>query len=211
MATAAIAGMVLFTLSSVYFSITWKREFNTALLVSIVTLLSYVLLLEGSLATTSPAGQAQFFPRWILYGVSHALIAYQMTRLLGKRREERAFLLVLVGIVMGTFALASHFSGEWMVVTFAIAAILHIGFVSRMLRTVSEYRGVVANYLWLGWTALPLILLISPEGTATAGTEVAAWLYLLFDVVTKTVFYADVSRRLRHHPEPASHQSGKPA
>ena len=211
MASAAIAGMVLFTLSSVYFSIAWKQGFNTALLVSIVTLLSYLLLLEGSFATTSPDGQAQFFPRWILYAVSHTLIAYQMSRLLGKRHEERGFLFVLAGIVMGTLTLSSYFHGEWMIVFFAIAAILHVGFASRMLRTVSEYRGVVANYLWLGWTAFPLILLISPEGIAVTDSEVAAWLYLLLDVVTKIVFYIDVSRRLRHHPEPASHQAGTPA
>ncbi len=207
MASAAIAGMVLFVLSSVYFAITWKRDFNTALLVSVVTLLSYVLLLEGSFATISPDGQPQFFPRWILYGVSHALIAYQMTRLLGKRREERAFLIFLITVVMATFALASHFRGEWMTAFFVIGAILHIGFAGRMLRTVSEYRGVVANYLWLGWSAFPIVFLISPEGIAAVSITIAAWLYLLFDVITKIVFYIDVSRRLRHHPEPGSHHN----
>ncbi|MFP4644626.1 MAG: bacteriorhodopsin [Spirochaetales bacterium] len=207
MASAAIVGMVLFALSSVYFSLSWRHEFNTAVLVNVVTLLSYLLLLEGSFVSLSPDGQPQFFPRWILYGLSHSLIAYQMTRLLGKTPDERTFLLFLSATTMGTFALASHFHGEWMTVFFAIATVLQLGFVRRTLKTVAEYRGVVANYLWLAWSAFPVVFLISPEGIAAVSTAVAAWLFLLSDLVTKIVFYVDVSLRLRHHPEPGTHQA----
>ena len=209
MTSAAIAGMVLFALSSVYFSVTRKREFDTAVLVSIVTLLSYVLLLEGSFVTLSPDGQTKYFPRWIFYGISHSLIAYQMARLLGKSRDERAFLLFLSAMAMGIFAFASHFQGEWMAVFFVLATVLQLGFVRSMLKTVAEYRGVVANYLWLAWSAFPVVFLISPEGIAAVSAALAMWLFLLSDLVTKIVFYVDVFRRLRHHPEPESHRTGK--
>jgi len=49
--TAFAVGMALFAASATYFLFAHKKDFNSAFLVSFITIISYTLMMEGSLVS----------------------------------------------------------------------------------------------------------------------------------------------------------------
>ena len=76
-----IAGMAIFFISGIYFYFINKKAFNSALLICLITLISYILMWQGSLKTISLAGEPIFWSRWLFYIVSCTLLMFEISKL----------------------------------------------------------------------------------------------------------------------------------
>jgi len=195
METIFIVGIAVFVVSSLYFLSTQKKPFNTAFIVSFVTIVSYVIMFEGSFASVSTAAVPIFWTRWVFYGVSCTLLTFEMSRILGIEQKKSIFLLYLTGIVMLTGALSSYYTGAFMITFYVISTVAFVLLVAGFLRTSSEHRGAVSKYLFFGWTGFAVVFLFSPEGFGLIDNTIAAAIFLLLDIFTKIVFYIDLSRK----------------
>lgn len=191
-----LLGIAIFIVASVYFLLAHKKDFNSAFLVSFITIISYVLMFEGSVATASLGGEAIFVTRWIFYGLSCTLLMYEIGKLLELSLQKIIFLLYLTIIVMLTGAGAAYFNGIMMISLFAISSITYILLIYPLLTSKSDNRKAVAKYIILGWTGFPLVFIFAPDGYGLLSAGVAVALYLLLDVFTKVVFYLDLQQRM---------------
>jgi len=64
-----IFGIAVFSLAATYFLFAYKKEFNTAFLVSFVTIISYTIMLEGSVVSFNQGGGEVYATRWLFYGL----------------------------------------------------------------------------------------------------------------------------------------------
>lgn len=86
MAAALILGIIIFTISSIYFIIKPKKPFNSAFLVSFVTLISYIVMLQGSFVEFD-----LYWTRWLFYGISCPLLAFEISKRVGLDIPNRIF------------------------------------------------------------------------------------------------------------------------
>lgn len=189
------AGIVFFSAAALYFLLTSKKDFNSAFLVSFITVISYVLMFEGSLSKLSAGGEAVYPTRWAFYALSCTLLMYEIARRLGKTMGETIFLLYLTAIVMLTGAAAAYYDGWYMLGFFAISTVAYIRLVYPLLTANSPHRSAIAKYILLGWTGFPVVFLFAPDGFGIIGAAAAAAMFLLFDLFTKVIFYIDLDRR----------------
>ena len=191
-----LSGIALFSLSSLYFLFAYKyKEFNSAFLVSFITIISYVLMFEGSLATIGAEGGAVYATRWLFYALSCTLLMYEIGRLLDISTAARVFHIYLTVIVMTTGAAAAYYVDlTLMLAFFAISTLAYILLIYPLLTADSPHRGKVAKYIILGWTGFPVAFLLAPDGFGLITASSAAIAYLAFDFFTKVVFYLDLNR-----------------
>lgn len=194
--TVFAVGIVVFSLSALYFLFTHKKDFNSAFLVSFITIISYTLMLEGSLATIGAEGGAVYATRWVFYGLSCTLLMYEIAKFLNKNLKETLFLLYLTVIVMGTGAAAALYDGWFMIGLFVISSVAYVLLVLPLLYNDSEHKGAVAKYIVLGWTGFPIAFLLAPDGFGVITAVTAAVLYLALDIFTKVIFYADLHKKM---------------
>jgi sensory rhodopsin len=183
-----LAGLVIFALSSIYFYFTSKEKdgLNTAFLVSFVTLISYVLMWQGNLTTTSAGGEPIYWTRWLFYGLSCTLLMLEISQAKGIHGGARVQLLYLTAIVMGTGFLAARDTTAIRWVHFAISSVAYILLVLKVL----SVRGAAwtHSYIYFGWTVFPIVFFLAPTGLGLIGAGVANLLYLLLDLYTKIAF-----------------------
>ena len=194
--TVFIVGIVLFSVAATYFLLAYKKQFNSAFLVSFVTIISYMLMLEGSLVSLGAGGEAVYATRWLFYGLSCTLLMYEIARFLQKSLSETIFLLYLTIIVMGTGAAAAYYDGWYMIGFFVISSVAYVRLVYPLLTAVSPHRAAVAKYILLGWTGFPVAFLLAPDGYGLISAAVAAGIYLILDLFTKIVFYLDLHKKM---------------
>lgn len=194
METILLLGVGIFSLSSLYFLVTEKKSFNTAFFVSFITIISYTLMLEGSLTTVAWSTEPIYYSRWFFYGISCTLLAYVIAQALGKSLAETAQLLYLTAIVMATGGLAAIFTGPWMLTFFALGTIAYLLMVYPILTSPQPAKRVIAPYILLGWSVFPIIFIIAPEGYGLISNVVAGSVYLALDVLTKIIFYVHLRR-----------------
>jgi sensory rhodopsin len=195
--TIVAIGIAVFSLASLYFLWVYKKKFNSAFLVSFITIISYTLMLEGSLVSIGAAGELVYPTRWIFYGLSCTLLMYEIARSLGKSLSETVFLLYLTAIVMFTGAAASYYDGWYMIGFFAVSTIAYIRLIYPLLTTTSPHRSALAQYILLGWTGFPVVFLLAPDGYGVLTAVTAAVLYLVLDIFTKVLFYIDLRRKMQ--------------
>ena len=191
METILIAGILIFLLSSVFFLLTYRRAFNTAALVSLVTIASYIVMLEGTFATVSADGEAVLYTRWLFYALSCSLLMYEIGRSLKFSKEEIATIIYLINIVMITGALSAVFTEGYMLAMFAVSTIAYAVLVYKLFKAKSKNRNFVLRYIAFGWTIFPIVFIVAPEGYGLITAAAAAGAYLLLDILTKIVFYID--------------------
>ncbi len=191
METILIAGILIFLLSSVYFLLTYRRAFNTAALVSLVTIASYIVMLEGTFATVSADGEAVLYTRWLFYALSCSLLMYEIGRSLKFSKEEIATIIYLINIVMITGALSAVFTEGYMLAMFVVSTIAYAVLVYKLFKAKSKNRNFVLRYIAFGWTIFPIVFIVAPEGYGLITAAAAAGAYLLLDILTKIVFYID--------------------
>ena len=190
-----LAGLVIFALSSVYFYGVGrdKKGFNTAFLVSFVTLISYVLMWQGNLTTTSAGGEPIYWTRWLFYGLSCTLLMLEIAHVKGIQSGARVEWLYLTAIVMGTGFLAARDTTAVRWVHFAISSVAYILLVLKVLSV--KGAGWTHSYIYFGWTVFPIVFFFAPTGLGLIGAAVANLLYLLLDLYTKIVFGVQLSRK----------------
>lgn len=190
--TVFAIGIAVFSIASMYFLVAHKKSFNSAFLVSFITIISYVLMLEGSLASIKASGEVVHMTRWLFYGLSCTLLMYEIARFLKKSLSETIFLLYLTVIVMGTGAASAYFDGWYMIGFFAISSVAYGLMLYHIFRDDIPERKLIAKYILLGWTGFPVAFLLAPDGFGIITAASAAVLYLLFDIFTKIIFYLEL-------------------
>jgi bacteriorhodopsin len=194
--TVFLVGIALFAAAATYFLFAYRKEFNSAFLVSFITIISYTLMLEGSLASVGAEGGAVYATRWLFYGLSCTLLMYEIAKFLKKSLSESIFLLYLTAIVMFTGAAAAYFDGWYMIAFFVLSSVVYMMLVYSLLTAVSPHRAAVAKYILVGWTGFPVTFLLAPDGFGLISAVAAAILYLLLDVFTKVIFYLDLHKKM---------------
>ena len=191
-----MVGIALFAAASTYFLFAHKKAFNSAFLVSFITIISYTLMLEGSLVSVGAEGGAVYATRWLFYGLSCTLLMYEIAKFLKKTQAETMFLLYLTVIVMFTGAASAYFDGWYMLGFFALSSVAYVMLVYPLLTAVSPHTSAVSKYTLLGWTGFPVAFLLAPDGYGLISAATAAVLYLLLDVFTKVFFYLDLHKKM---------------
>lgn len=162
-----------------------KAGFNSAFLVSFVTLVSYVVMLQGKFAINDI-----YWTRWFVYGISCPLLAFEICKRVGLDLNKSIFNVFLTAIVMITGALASASAGDYKVAFFIISTAAFVKLIWSFYQTKSEYLKNLTPYIALGWCVFPIVFILSNEGLANLiSVQNAAAIYLALDIFTKIVFY----------------------
>ena len=195
METVLVMGIVIFALSSIYFSFMHRRAFNTAALVSLVTIASYIVMLEGSFVVGSAEAETVFYTRWLFYALSCSLLMYEIGRSLKFSKDEIATVVYLINFVMITGALAAVFTEGYMLAMFVVSSLGYSALVYKLVKAKSKNLNFVLRYIIFGWTVFPLVFFFAPEGYGLISATTAAGAYLLLDIFTKIIFYIDGDNR----------------
>lgn len=188
-----LVGAGIFTLSSLYFLFQGKKGLNSSLLVSITTLISYVVMIEGGYLTGS-TDDAQHWTRWAFYGLSCCLLALEISKQLGFDLQKTAKNMFLTVTVMFGGVLASVFEGEFKWALFAIACFAFGIFVYDIFMSKSKNLPSITPYIVFGWCIFPIVFLLSQEGFSIISGVISVGIYLLLDIFTKIVFYLQTGK-----------------
>lgn len=192
METVLLVGIVIFAISASYFLFTHKTTFNTAFLVSLVTIASYLVMYEGTFTVTeSTTLEAVYYTRWLFYALSCSLLMYEIGRSLKLDTGTVATLIYLIVVTMITGALAAVYEGTAMLTMFIVSSVAYGTLVCKIFSAKSKNRAFILKYILAGWTAFPVVFLFAPEGYALITASTAAALYLVLDVFTKIIFYIE--------------------
>lgn len=185
MSTILLIGTIIFTLSSIYFTIRPKKDFNSAFLVSFITLISYLVMLQGNFVTND-----LYWTRWLVYGISCPLLAFEISKRLGLDLPDRFFNVFLTLITMITGTLSSISLGNYKVAFFILSSVSFVILLSNFYKTKSNELTRLNPYIIFGWCVFPIIFIFSNEGIFTViPVQLAAVVYLALDVFTKIIFY----------------------
>jgi bacteriorhodopsin len=192
MSSLLTLGVIIFSLSSLYFLFRPKAGLNSPFLVSITTLISYIVMLEGSfLVGTSDTGL--YWTRWVFYGISCPLLIYEISDQLGLTIKQNITNMFLTGLVMITGVLSSISSGGFKLAFFAISCVAFCKIMQSIFTASSSELKRIAPYMILGWSMFPLVFIISFEGYGLIQNSLAAIIYLALDLLTKIIFYIHYS------------------
>ena len=196
MSTILTLGIIVFILSSIYFTIKPKKGFNSAFLVSFVTLISYIIMLQGNFVSND-----LYWTRWLMYGVSCPLLAFEISKRVGLDLSKRIFNVFLTAIVMITGVLSSISLGGYKATFFALSTVVFVKLMLGIYQTKSKELATLSPYIIFGWCVFPLVFMFSNEGLIDVSfaanqitinlipVQVAAGIYLILDIFTKIVFY----------------------
>lgn len=192
MSSILALGIALFSISSLYFLIKPKLGFNSPFLVSITTLVSYVLMMEGGFLI-GDTETGLYWTRWAFYGLSCPLLIYEISNQLGLTIKQNVSNMFLTALVMLTGVLASITTGDYKLAFFAISCAAFAKVVHSVFTSNSSELKRVAPYMILGWSVFPVIFILSFEGFGLIDNPLAASIYLALDLFTKIIFYIHYS------------------
>jgi len=190
------SGVLLFTASSILFLFSKKQQgsFNTAFIVSFVTLISYFLMWQGGLEIATANGQPIFWTRWLFYGASCSLLMAEIAtarKIKGAALAEWIYLTVIV-MFTGFLGARTLTSVKW--IYFILSSVAYILLVVKVFKARTESTGWIENYIYFGWSIFPLVFLLAPTGFGLIGSAVAAGIYLLLDLYTKIIFNVQLKK-----------------
>lgn len=177
-------GLLTFVLSSFYFTAKPKEGFNSSFLVSFITLISYVVMLDGSFMIN-----VNYWTRWAFYGLSCGLLSYEISKSIGFDIPARIYNIFLTVITMFTGALSSIMVGQYKLFLFAISTVAFGLLLNEFFKSNSPKLSSIKPYIFFGWCVFPLIFILSNEGFGFINNELSATVYLGLDIFTKIVFY----------------------
>lgn len=188
--TVFLIGLLIFSLSTLYFLFKGKGRngFNTAMLVSLITLISYVLMWQGNYTMMTQNGQTIYWTRWLFYGLSCTLLMVEIAQLKGIKGGALVQLLYLTAIVMVTGMLAARDLSAQRWLFFAISSFAYVILLVRLFSVRTPQAQWTHTYITFGWTVFPIVFLFAPTGFGLLGAAVANLLYLLLDIFTKILF-----------------------
>jgi bacteriorhodopsin len=184
-------GIIIFSISSLYFAVSRKKNnvLNSAFLVSLITIVSHIVFLDGQFTGMSINGDVLYYTRWIGYILSCTLLSYAMAQKLGITGSRKIDLLYMMGMTMITGALASVTSGTIMLLFFIVGGVTFIRAINILRSGDKAVFKSISPFLWLGWSVFPVVFLLSPEGYGIIGVGISMIVYLVLDVYTKIMFY----------------------
>jgi len=177
-------GSILFLVSSVYFLYNSKKKFNSAFFVSFITLISYLIMLEGSFIVSE-----LLWTRWIGYAVSCSLLIFVIAKRIGLNHFKQVTVIFLNIIVMITGALSSVNSDEFKILFFVIGSVAYCILLIELFKSNSKKFKPLAPFILYGWSAFPIVFIISNEGLSIISSSFSILIYLFLDLFTKVVFY----------------------
>lgn len=193
-----LIGFIIFSFFLLFFFILsfQKEKYFPALLVMSITTVSYAVMLEGSFAVASDAGEVIHYTRWLFYIGSCSLLMYSISKLLKIKKSLLTPILVFNGLVMLTGALAAVSCEPCKWAMFILSCFFFMRLIVLLFQNQasSTYSTAIKLYIFLGWSMFPVVFLLAPEGL---GAITAAWAtvgYLVLDVFTKIVFYLHLSK-----------------
>jgi len=183
-------GVLLFSLSSLYFLLTHKdkQKLNVPFLVSFITVISYLVMWQGNFVTLSKNGEELYWIRWLGYMFSCTLLMYTIAGLIKSSPSMLVNKIYLTALVMFTGVLASVSDGNFMLAFFGVSTFAYILLIWPIITNKLAYT-YVNYFIILGWSLFPVIFLLSPEGFSIIAQPVSAVIYLGLDFFTKILFY----------------------
>jgi len=190
------SGALLFTAASILFLFSKKQQssFNTAFIVSFVTLISYFLMWQGGLEITSAGGQPIFWTRWLFYAASCSLLMYEIATARKVKGPALAEWIYLTVIVMFTGFLGARTLSSVKWIYFIFSSIAYVLLVLKVFKARTEATSWIDNYIYFGWSVFPLIFLLGPTGFGVIGSTLAAGAYILLDLYTKIIFNVQLKK-----------------
>lgn len=191
--TIFFIGALLFAGASAYFwLVNDNKEFNSPLLVTGITTLSYLVMLEGSLATQLTDGAVIHWTRWVGYALSCPLLFYTVASGITSIKR-RVTLSALMSLVMLAGAFAAVWTGWLFWAGFVFSSfLLAVSLITLYERSDGRYLQPMHKYIWFGWVVFPVVFLLGPSGLYIGSVGIAALLYLLLDIYTKIIFYVEL-------------------
>jgi bacteriorhodopsin len=177
-------GSLIFLISSIYFLYSSKKRFNSAFFVSFITLISYLIMLEGSFIVSE-----LLWTRWIGYAVSCSLLIFVIAKRIGLSHFKQVTVIFLNIIVMVTGALSSVNTDEFKILFFVIGAVAYCILLFEIFKSKSKKLKPIAPFILYGWSAFPIVFILSNEGLNLISSIISVLLYLILDIITKVVFY----------------------
>lgn len=196
MTAVLTTGVALFIVSSLIFYF-WGQQkelqFNKPVLVSLVTLASYLVMLEGSFASFELGAADTYWTRWVFYAFSCGLLMHTISKKLNFSPAKRADQLYLTAFVMLTGALAAIYTGLAMWLFFGVSTFAFIILVLPIFFSSEKVKSKILPFVIFGWSVFPIVFLLEPAGLDLITSSAAAWVYLALDFFTKILFYFFVS------------------
>ncbi len=186
-------GVVVFFFSTIYFLIKPKSELNTPFVVSFITLISYLIMLEGNLLVGSPE-TGIYWTRWIGYALSCPLLMYTIGKKLNYNTNQIIINMFLTAMVMLTGAWAGLSTNEYKWIFFSLSTFAFSLLIAPILKSDSNNRPQILPFIIIGWCGFPLIFLLSYEGFELIKNNLTLPIYLGLDIFTKIVFYLRYSK-----------------
>lgn len=192
-----IAGATIFVLSSLYFAFNKKHfdKIDSALLVSLITIGSYILFLSsltgGPFTTFNESGEPLLWTRWIGYIGSCTLLMWHIASRVKIDLPRKVELMYLTGITMLTGALASVTDGWIMISLFALGGVTYTMMMYILWQGDQTKLAPIKKYIYFGWSVFPIVFLLSPEGFGVISTIVSISALLALDIFTKIIFYLE--------------------
>ena len=186
-------GVLTFFVSTIYFLLKPKPELNTPFIVSFVTLISYLIMLEGNFLVGSPE-TGIYWTRWIGYALSCPLLMYTIAKKLNYNINQIIINMFLTAMVMLTGAWAGLSTSEYKWMFFGLSTFAFSLLIAPILKSESKNRSQILPYIIIGWCGFPLIFLLSYESFELIKNNLTLPIYLGLDIFTKIVFYAHQSK-----------------
>lgn len=177
---SGVGALVFFVSAIVFSTINTQKPFNSAFFVSVITCISYLIMLQFS---------DILFMRWIGYAFSCTTLAWVIGRYLWLLPARLLSVIFLTPLVMLTGALASYASSLWMIIWFVLSSLCYIILIWSLLQWNKKSFSSISQYIWFGWTVFPFVFLLSPEWFGIIPLWTAILLYLSLDIYTKIIFY----------------------
>lgn len=194
-----LASVVVFSIAALLFlllaGLKKKPAYSYAFLVSTITLVSSLIMLDGSIVAMSDMGEPLYYTRWLGYIASCTLLMYSIAKAVTIPKNLLTRLMYLTGITMLTGALASVASGSMMLGYFIIGGVTYALMVVIISSKGSNKLGWISKYVYLGWSIFPIIFILSPEGYGILPLAASMVAYLVLDIFTKIIFYLELGKR----------------
>ena len=182
-------GVCTFFVSTMYFASKPKTGLNTPFIVSIITLISYLIMIEGKFLIGNP-DTGIYWTRWVGYAISCPLLMYAIAKKLDYSPDQTVFNMILTAIVMLTGAYAGVSNGDYKWIFFGLSTFAFVMLLTPIFGSKSSFnKSMILPYILLGWCGFPIVFLLSYEGFGLIQNGNALIAYLLLDFMTKIVFY----------------------
>lgn len=193
-----LLGLAIFFLLALWFlSCRGKSKYHgMALSVAAITILSYGIAFDGTLAQGALGETPIYYLRWMFYVISCSLLMVTISGLLKTKKGTLIPVLVLNGLVMlsGAAAAVIESPGKWLV--FGLGVVFFLWQLMLLLDVpASKDKQFVMRYIFAGWALFPVVFIFAPEGLGLLSNMVAAIFYLTLDVLTKGLFYIQLITR----------------